>query len=160
MTVHFSTFVIPAELIGDEAGIPVLVLGDDDAGEIARLPRITALHVAEPNMVTAYVHTTPAGGAVPVSDVWAAACLAYGDGGTGKAKVGLVLEPVPRDIETTWASREEGVGEEDMPSWAGRLVRGELHCATRDVRVTFGSILMLDVAPDTGSVAEWADAMV
>lgn len=160
MTIHFSTFVIPAEVLGGDMATPVFVLGSDREDEIARLPRITAMHFAQPNMVTSYVHTTPAGGAVPVSDAWAAACEAYGDGGTGKAKVGLILEPVPQDIETTWASREEGVAQEDMPAWAGRLIQGELRCATRDVRVTSGSILMLDVAPHTDSVEQWADDMV
>lgn len=160
MTIHFSTFVIPAEAFGGDIDTPAFVLGSDNEDEIARLPRITALHIAQPNMVTSYVHTTPAGGAVPVSDLWTAACDVYGDDGTGKAKVGLILEPVPQGIETTWASKEEGTAPEGMPPWAGRLVRGELHCATRDVRVTSGSILMLDVAPETVSVEEWADDML
>jgi len=161
MAQHFSTFVIPAEAIGQAVSTPVLVLAADSEADVASLPMPTALHFTEANAITAFTHTTPAaGGALPVSDSWVRACAEYGDDQTGEAKVVLVLEPVPGDIATTWATAEQGAAQADMPAWTTQLLQLRLHCAMRDVRVTTGPILELNVMPAPASLQEWADAIV
>lgn len=160
MTQHFSTTVIPAAVINEPVSTPVLALGADSEDGIAGLALPTALHLMEPNRIMAFTHTTPVSGLMPVSDAWVAACCAYGDEFTGEAKVALILEPVPADIETTWAGIEEGVPHEDLPPWMTSLIRGELRCATRDVRVTSGSILQLNVMPAPETLEDWAERIL
>ncbi len=160
MAQHFSTFVIPAEVIGQVVSTPVLALSADSEAGIAGLPMPTALHFTEANGITVFTHTTPVSGGLPVSDGWVRACAAYGDDQTGDAKVVLVLEPVPGYIATTWAGIWEGVSQADMPAWATRLLNLQLHCAMRDVRVTTGTIMELNVLPCPGSLQDWAEAIV
>jgi hypothetical protein len=127
---HYTTFV----LLETAPPAPVLVFGPEDASEIPDLPLVTSLHVMV-NEATPMMRASPLGFPVPVSDYWVDAVKGYGN----EAKIVLLLEPVPGDIDTSYAQPEVGVHDADLPAWLPMMIGGGLKLAMRDVPVTSGT---------------------
>ena len=157
MAVHYTTFVLPGSASDLPDDTPFLVIGVDTDVEIPELPWITSLHRVG-NAVTPFVHATPVLGDVPVTDRWADAVTRYGD----LAKVVVLLEMVPGDISTEYATVAAGVTGEDLPPWLGAMLAGQIRCATRDVLVSSGahltSVCIDPAAPTT--FPEWAQQII
>ncbi|RCV53455.1 hypothetical protein [Marinitenerispora sediminis] len=151
---HFTALVIPEHLTGHGYATPVVVLGADTATEISEIPLVTSLHRIEYEVVP-YVHATPVLGRARVSQIWVDAVELDYD---RRAKIVVVREPVPGDIDTSYANPATGVTGEDLPPWMRLLLAGQLHLATRDVPVSSGRSAM-DVAIDAAApttLPEWA----
>ncbi|MCK2245287.1 MULTISPECIES: hypothetical protein [unclassified Crossiella] len=132
----------------------MLIFAPEDEQEIAQLPLVTSLHRID-NEVMAYIHSAPRGIPMPVSDAWIEAVAGY----EGGAKVVLVLQPLPRDIDTTFVPRAEGVTGDDLPPWIPALIAQQLRTATRDVPVSAGTGVMdIQISLDhPHDVEHWAE---
>lgn len=151
---HYTTFVL-ADLV--ERPTPVLVFGPDRVGEIVDLPLVTSLHVIG-NEAMPMIHASMFGYAVPVTDLWVSAARAY----ENAAKIVLLQQSVPADIDTSYADLAQGVRGADLPPWLPMMVGGALKFAMREVPVTFGGgpADIGVVLEHHHSVATWAEQLV
>ncbi|MFD9598581.1 hypothetical protein ACFWA9_38265 [Kitasatospora sp. NPDC059973] len=159
MGIHYTTAVVPAERSGADTDNAVLIFAADLADDIPGLPLPVALHVVGNELGCFGPHAQPIGPAIPVSDDWLRAASPTG-GYDAQARVCVVLEPLSEEAGTGGASIAQGVDEPDLPSWVGDVVAGRYRMAMRPVRVSTGSLGLLDVAigaPTT--LTEWAALM-
>lgn len=153
---HFTTFVLPPFSSGLDYPVPFLVLAAEAAQDIPHLPLPTSLH-RRGNEVMAFAHARMLEeelGPIPVSDAWIQAASEY----EGAAKIVVIQQPLPRDIATTYAEPTVGVSGEDLPSWVGALLMGQLHAVVRDVPLSAGeSALSIGIDPSAPTtLPEWA----
>ncbi|MFC7331368.1 hypothetical protein [Marinactinospora rubrisoli] len=156
--IHTEVFTIPARLSGLGYATPVLAVAADTAEETAGLPLITSAHRID-DEVMAYCHAAAVLGPIAVPRPWVEVVEGEYD---RRAKIALLREPVPREVEAGDAELAAELGGRDVPAWAGRLVAGRLHAALRDVAVSAGrgvmDLMMDPTAPTT--YPEWAEQIL
>lgn len=156
MSIHFTTFVVPADVAEEHVTTPVIVLSPNEDSTASELPPITALHLVQRGYVSAFARDI-ALAKLAIGDDWLLAARAYGDSQNSKARVVLALERLPRTAD----GHDTAHPDDDMPIWALDLLnRDRYRCAMRDIPVTAGPIAELPVLPIPETIQDWADVMV
>ncbi|MFI1203562.1 hypothetical protein ACH4VR_29720 [Streptomyces sp. NPDC020883] len=139
--------------------VPFFVLGADTVEEIQTIPLVTSVHRIE-NEIMPYSHASEVLGPAPVTDLWARTVDEEYD---SRAKVVMVLDPVPTGVSTEYAAMAEGVLGPDLPPWLGLMLAAKLRCATRDVPCGSGTSVtsgLMDPSASTTDITAWAHQMV
>ncbi|UXY32382.1 hypothetical protein [Streptomyces sp. HUAS TT20] len=125
------------------------------------IPPVISLHRVG-NMVTPFRHASMVLGEIPVSDVWGAVVREQYD---ARAKIVILRDPVPAEVDLPYAELTEGLLGEDLPAWLGLMMAMEIRSYARDVPVTVGEssedILSIGIDPAAPTTfPEWAQQVV
>ncbi|SEE85380.1 hypothetical protein SAMN05216483_6801 [Streptomyces sp. 2131.1] len=161
MPIHYTTFVMPGAVMGMPHDTPFFVLGAEFKEELGSIPAVTSLHRIE-NQMMPYSHASMVLGEVPVSDLWATTSTEQYD---GRAKVVILRDPVPHDVDTKYAELTEGVLGPDLPPWLGLMLAGEIRSYSRDVPVTvgrdFADVMSIGIDPSAPTTfPAWAHQVI